>query len=120
MIVAGFGCRRQAGTGDLLAALELALGERGVARDAVRLLAAPAFKRGEEGIAAAARALGLPLLWVEDASMMQAAVAAPDSVAEAAALAAAGSRGRLLGRRSAVPSATCALAAGEDLAEAGR
>ena len=85
-------------------------------------LAAPAFKRGEVGLAAAATALGTDLVFV-DARALQAAqahcvthsdVAARavgyGSVAEASALAAAGPRSRLVLARISGSSATCALA----------
>lgn len=84
-------------------------------------LAAPSFKRGEAGLAAAG-VLGLELVLVEDAALaaMQArcptrsavarAAVGVGSVAEGSALAAAGPGGRLLLPRIASAAATCALA----------
>ncbi len=117
MIAAGIGCRRGAPASDILAAIEAAAARAGCRPTA---LAAPAFKRHEPGLAEAARALTLPLHWIDRANMaaMQplcptrshAAQAATGhaSIAEAASLAAAGPP--LLAPRVTYGAATCAIA----------
>ena len=117
MIVAGLGCRRGCPAADLVAAVQRAAGQSGLA---VGALAAPAFKAHEPGLHQAALSLGIPLLLMDDAAMRAAQPRCPTrsaaalaatglaSVAEAAALAASG--GVLLLPRLAVGSATCALA----------
>ena len=117
MIVAGLGCRRDAGADDVAAVVRLAAATASLAVDA---LAAPWFKRDEQGLHGAAALLGLPLLFVDAPGMEAVQPACPTwsaaalaatglaSVAEAAALAASG--GRLLLPRIALGGATCALA----------
>jgi cobalamin biosynthesis protein CbiG len=117
MIVAGLGCRRGCTAADLVAAVRLAERSAGLAAGA---LAAPQFKAHEDGLHAAAAALGLPLLLVDEGAMRAVQPRCPTrsdvalattglaSVAEGAALAASG--GRLVLRRVAVGGATCALA----------
>ncbi len=116
VIVAGVGCRRGCPAGDVVAVVRDAERRAGCA---VGVLAAPAFKRSEAGLAEAAGMLGVPLLWVSDAELARAqpgcvtrsaaALRATGfaSVAEAAALA--GSRTLLL-PRIVHGAATCALA----------
>ena len=100
-----------------------AAGDRaGIGRCRVTALAAPAFKKDERALLEAATDLGLPLLWIEDAAMRAAeprcetrsdrALEATGfaSVAEAAALAAAGPGSRLVLPRINSGAATCALA----------
>ena len=89
-------------------------------------MATAASKREENGIAAAASARGLPLVFVDQADLEIAsargatwsqrvlALAGVPSVAEAAALAAAGPKARLLLPRIVVGPATCALAIDEE------
>ena len=90
------------------------------------LIAAPAVKGTEAGLVAAAAARGVPLRLIPQ-PMLEAAnsrtlthsaqsMAAMNvhSVAEAAALAAAGPNARLLAPRIAVGPVTCALAEGEN------
>ncbi|UKJ75243.1 cobalamin biosynthesis protein [Azospirillum brasilense] len=124
IIAAGIGCRAGC-PGDEIAGLvraafaEAALDE--AARRAVQL-AAPMHKRNEAGVADAARLLALPLRFVDDSALaavqdrvqtcsarVEAAVGVA-SVAEAAALAAAGPGSTLLLPRRSTPRATCALA----------
>jgi cobalamin biosynthesis protein CbiG len=115
VIVAGIGCRRGA-TADAIVALV----RRAEARaEPAEALAAPAFKRGEPGLHAAAARLGVPLLLVDDDAMQaaqprcvtrsQAAerVTGLASVAEAAAI---GADGILLLPRVVGAGVTCALA----------
>ena len=118
-VVAGIGCRRNAGVDDILAVLreaEIRAGATAVA------LAAPGFKSGEAGLREAAMRLEVPLVFVGEANLAamqefcptKSLVAAQEtgfaSVAEASALAAAGPGARLLLARIAHLTATCALA----------
>lgn len=120
MIVAGFGFRAAAEASSLLAALEKAV----AGGDAPWMLAAPDDKAEAAAFLALAEELGLPAAPVSP-SMLEAmdplcltrsaaseAARFVGSVAEAAALAAAGPGARLLGPRAVSPDgmATCALA----------
>lgn len=119
VIVAGFGCRADTPLASLEAALRLAAGDRQPA-----LLAAPADRHAL--VAPLAARLGLPLLAIEPAMLcaMPTPTRSPvslarrgvGSVAEAAALAAAGPGARLLQPRCISPDrrATCAIAEGLD------
>ena len=126
MIVAGIGCRKGASAHDIGAVIADALARAGFAADALGLIAAPEFKSGEHGVAAAAAALGVPLVLIAKADLETASARAQthsrrvlaltgvSSVAEAAALAAGGRAARLVLPRVVVGPATCALAvAGE-------
>lgn len=117
-MVAGIGCRRGASAEEVLAAVSAARVGHGAARlDALATLEA---KRDEPGIAEAAARLGLPLVIAEateDArgltrSAASLAATGAASVSEAAALAVAGPRARLLGPRLVLGRVTCALAEG--------
>ena len=119
MIVAGFGFRQDAGLESLLDALHLASEGREVDR-----LAAPKDKSEGAVFQALADRLNLPVVAVApDALAAQTTITmspasmdarGTSSVAEAAALAAVGDGGRLLGARvvSTDRQATCALAEG--------
>ena len=121
MIVAGFGFRRAATVASLRAALARAGGAAGIAG-----LAAPADKVESAAFRALARELGLPAHGVDSAllsdqqtptrSAASLAARGTGSVAEAAALAAAGPGARLIAVRqtSADGMATCALAKGNE------
>jgi cobalt-precorrin 5A hydrolase len=127
VIVAGIGCRKGASAAEIEAAIETALERAGRPLAKIDLLATAMTKRKEEGIAAAAAARGLPLIFVaqpelEIASARGAtwsarvlALAGVPSVAEAAALAAAGSKARLILPRIVHGPVTCALAEAEDV-----
>jgi cobalt-precorrin 5A hydrolase len=122
MIVAGIGCRKGTSADDIGAVIGAALARAGFATQALCLIAAPELKRGEQGIAAAAAALGVPLVLIPKADLAAAGARAESlservlaltgipSVAEAAALAGGGPTARLILPRIAVGSATCALA----------
>ena len=122
MIVAGIGCRRGAAAAAIEAVLEAALARAGVGKDALALIATAAAKSEEAGIAAAAAALGVPLVGISCSQLKHAgertatrsarvlALAGVPCLAEAAALAAAGKDARLLLPRIALGGATCALA----------
>jgi len=126
MIVAGIGCRAGATAQEIDAAIAAALSNGGLAKDALNLIATSSAKAAEQGIVAAASARGLRIMLVEQADLeaasgravtkserVQELMGVP-SVAECAALAAAGNDARLVVPRVAVGSATCALAmAGE-------
>lgn len=119
MIVAGFGFRVAAGTESLRSALD-------ATRAAPQALAAPQDKCDAPVFRAFADALGLPVIPVTPDALRAAetltraprviAERGTGSVAEAAALSAAGQNGRLLGPRvvSADRLATCAIAEGHD------
>lgn len=121
MIVAGIGCRKGASADDIGAAIAGALARAGFAADGLDLIATSAAKGGEPGIAAAAAALGVPLVLVPQSDLKEAgervetrservvALMGVPSVAEAAALAAGGPQARLILPRVAVGPATCAL-----------
>jgi len=122
MIVAGIGCRRGTPAAAIEAVIAAALARANVAKAALTLLATPAAKCDEPGVAAVASTLGVPLVPVSEADLKAAgprttthserslALMGVPSVAEAAALAAAGEAARLLLPRIALGSATCALA----------
>ena len=65
MMVAGIGSRKGVGIEDVLAAIETALEERGLAMTALSALATTEFKRNEEAIFAAGRELNLPVIVVD-------------------------------------------------------
>ncbi|PWK69187.1 cobalamin biosynthesis protein [Aminobacter sp. AP02] len=122
MMVAGIGCRKGAAHEDILSAIETALEAHGLVVTALTALATASLKHDEPGILAAARRLDLPLLVIDDAALSavagrtlshsqasQKATGTP-SVSEASALAAAGTDATLLGPRTIVGPATCAIA----------
>lgn len=126
MIVAGIGCRKGASAEDIGAAIDAALERAGRPLARLDLMATAARKREEEGIAAAASARGVRLIFVEQADLEIAAargatwsrrvlaLAGVPSVAEAAALAACGPKSRLILPRIVVGPVTCALASAEE------
>ncbi|SMF91965.1 cobalt-precorrin 5A hydrolase [Azospirillum oryzae] len=123
-VFVGLGCRRGCGWEEIAALVVTAFDEAALPDAARQLaaLAAPAMKADEAGLAEAARALGLPLRFIEEDAMLAAqdrvhtrsatvlAAVGLASVAEAAALAAAGPGSRLLLPRRSTPRATVALA----------
>ena len=125
VIVAGIGCRRGTAAAEIEAAINAALERAGRPLAKLDLIATISTKRDEEGIAAAAKARGVRLAFVDQADLEQAsargatwservlALAGVPSVAEAAALAAAGPKARLILTRIVVGPATCALASDE-------
>jgi cobalt-precorrin 5A hydrolase len=122
MMVAGVGCKAGASAGEIEAAIAEALARAGLSTGELTLLATSFAKANEPGIAAAAAARGLKLVMVPQRDLESAdarvvtrsarvlALTGVPSVAEAAALAAAGPASRLVGPRVAVGPATCALA----------
>ena len=125
MIIAGIGCRKGISAEEIGAALDTALERAGRPLARIEVLATAERKRGEEGIAAAAAARGLRLVFVEQADLEIAsargatwsrrvlALAGVPSVAEAAALAACGPKARLILPRIVMGPVTCALASDE-------
>src|SRR5262249_59825137 len=102
MIVAGIGCRKGARAADIEAAIAAAFARLGVATSQLGLLATSSAKGSEPGIAAAASAIGVPLVLIPQGDLVIAggravtrserviALTGAPSVAEAAALAAGG------------------------------
>jgi cobalt-precorrin 5A hydrolase len=127
VIVAGIGCRRAISAVQIESALAAALLQNHIDGHRLALIAVPAAKGEESGIVAAAAARGVPLaliaqhaLEAADSRTLTHSVRSMDtlnvqSVAEAAALAAAGPHSRLLAPRVAVGPVTCALAEGDSL-----
>jgi cobalt-precorrin 5A hydrolase len=122
MIVAGIGCRKGCSADEIIALVGLAVERAGIANCRFTALAAPAFKAREPGLGEAAARLALPLLFVDEGDMKaaephcqtrsKAALEATGfaSVAEAAALAVAGTGASLVLPRIDSERATCALA----------
>jgi cobalt-precorrin 5A hydrolase len=122
MIVAGVGCRKGASAEEIITAISWALRNAGLSNRAIDVIAAPAAKVEEPGIVGAATALRVPLVLVSQSDLEAAgprtrtrserviALMGVPSVAEAAALAAAGPAASLLTARIAAGPATCALA----------
>ena len=122
MIVAGIGCRRGAPAPDIEAAVRAALVRANITAGELDVIATIAAKRGEVGIQAAAEKLGVCVIVVSEADLKTAsdrpatrservlALTGVPSVAETAALAAAGPAARLISPRLVVGAATCALA----------
>lgn len=133
MIVAGIGSRKGVSTAEVIAAIEAALLEHGLAATALSALATTPIKANEAAIFAAGERLGLPVIVVGKAaqadpasslaertsqecltrSEVSQAVAGVASVSEAAALAGAGEHARLLGPRTVLGRVTCAIAVAE-------
>jgi cobalamin biosynthesis protein CbiG len=125
MIVAGVGCRRGTPAPEIEAAIRTALTQAGLAAHVLGAIATIAAKHDEAGIQTAAAHLGVNIVWVPDSELKSAsertqtrsqrvlALTGVPSVAEAAALAAAGPAARLIGPRLAIGAATCALATTE-------
>lgn len=125
VIVAGIGCRKGTTQAQVEAAINAALERAGRPLARLDLMATGAQKRTEAGIAAAASAREVRLIFVNQADLEIAssrgatwsqrvlALAGVPSVAEAAALAAAGPKARLIQPRIVVGPVTCALATDE-------
>jgi cobalt-precorrin 5A hydrolase len=120
MIVAGIGARKNVTADEVLAVLDAALATHDLPRAAISALALSSAKSAEPGIAQAANQLGIACQGITDKLLRgadtitrsDASIAATGlaSLSEAAALAAAGPGGSLLGPRVALGPATCALA----------
>ncbi len=122
VMVAGIGCRSGVSAEQIESALEAALAPILHGGRTLSHIATPAAKGHEPGIITAAASRGLPLLLISQRDLEAAnprtltrsehAMTAMNvhSVAEAAALAGAGTASRLLGPRVAIGPVTCALA----------
>lgn len=125
MIVAGIGCRRGASAAAIEQSIEAALAECRMDRSALDALATASEKGEEPGLRDAAIRLSLPLILVFEPELVLAADRALSvsqrvldlkgvpSIAETAALAAAGRNARLLAARVSNREASCAIAIGE-------
>lgn len=125
MIVAGIGCRRGTTAQEIDAAIDAALAEAGKPREALICIATSDGKGAEPGIIEATAGRGLQLVLVKPAELEAAGPRTQSSsprvkelfgvpsVAEAAALAAAGPNAALLVPRIVLGPATCALAAAD-------
>jgi cobalt-precorrin 5A hydrolase len=128
MIVAGIGCRRGTSAAEIEGAIRAALARAEIDARALGAIATIAAKRGEAGIEAAAKALGVSVVVVSERdcyavsartrtrSERSLALTGLPSVAESAALAAAGPSAELIGARLVAGAATCALAASPEAA----
>ncbi|WP_246529229.1 cobalamin biosynthesis protein [Microvirga zambiensis] len=122
MVVAGIGFRRSVAADEIVALVELALARASLARDDLSRLATvdvlaetPAFREAAHRLNATAMPVAAPALAataprVRTQSARSVAAHGVGSVAEAAALAAAGPHAYLILERIASTSATCALA----------
>jgi cobalt-precorrin 5A hydrolase len=125
MIAAGLGFRKAISAAEVEAAIGAALDQSLLESKQLALIAVPATKGAEAGLLAAAAARGVELKLISQKMLEEAnprtlthsarsvALMNVNSVAEAAALAAAGPHARLLAPRIAIGSVTCALAQGE-------
>ena len=125
VIIAGVGCKRGAPMGDIETALHTALARAGVNATDLGAIATGKTKRGEPGIETLAAKLGVKLMLIPHSELKAAgdrAMTRSDrvmalmdlpSLAETAALAAAGPSARLIVSRLTVGAATCALAASD-------
>lgn len=125
MIAAGVGSRRNVSADEIEAAVHLALRSFSVAASSLEILATEREKAGTAVYVEAARRLGLTLIGVSSGDLGHAAdrvltrsarvleAKGVPSIAEAAALCAAGAHARLLGARVATARATCAIAVGD-------
>ena len=125
MIVAGIGCRLGAGAAAIEQSIDAALAECRMERAALSALATASEKGDEPGVREAANRLSLQLILVSEAELILAADKALSfsqrvhdlkgvpSIAETAALAAAGRNARLLAARVSNREASCAIAIGE-------
>jgi cobalt-precorrin 5A hydrolase len=123
MIAAGIGCKRGAAASDIEAAIHAALASARIEADALDVIATIEAKSAETGIRTAAAKLGVTLMVVPELELFAAngrvethservaVLSGVGSVAEAAALAAAGPASTLIVPRLIVGAATCALAA---------
>jgi cobalt-precorrin 5A hydrolase len=119
-VIVGIGCRRGTPAERIVAAVNSALAEAGVALEEVRLIASADIKADEAGLLAAAEALGVPVRFIASAEIrassrefshsafVEGQVNLP-AVAEPAALLA-GRRTRFISRRKVYDGITIALA----------
>jgi cobalt-precorrin 5A hydrolase len=125
MIVAGIGCRRGALSAAIELSIEAALLKCGLDCSALNALATAAEKGDEPGLRVAANSFSLPLILVAPTDLALASdrvlsfskrvffLKGVPSIAETAALAAAGRNARLLAPRVSNKEASCAIAIGD-------
>jgi cobalt-precorrin 5A hydrolase len=125
MIVAGIGCRRGAPSAAIEQSIDAALAECRLERSALNALATASEKGDELGLREAANRLSLPLVLVAPQDLALAServlsfskrvffLKGVPSIAETAAIAAAGRDARLIAKRVSNREATCAIATGE-------
>ena len=125
MIVAGVGCRRDTSADEIERVVRLALSTFELPVERLGAIATEEEKAREPGFPQAARRLSVRLVTCARADLDRVAdrvltsskrvleAKGLPSIAEAAALVAAGRNGRLLGPRVATDRATCAIARGE-------
>lgn len=123
MIVAGIGCRKGASAQEIDAAIDAALKQARIAPSELDAMATSDGKGSEVGIIESAAGRGVKLVLVRPADLEEAGARAEShsprvqamfnvpSVAEAAALSAAGPESKLLVPRLSMGPATCAIAA---------
>jgi cobalt-precorrin 5A hydrolase len=124
MIAAGIGLRPGTGETDIRACLDLALARLDLTADAIGCIATTATRAAEPGLASLAVGLGVPVVGIPDEALRGedagcatrssrvVALYGVGSVAEAAALAAAGPQASLILPRLSLGRVTCALARG--------
>ena len=122
MICAGLGSRSDVAPDTVLATIDRALGAHGLTRAVLSVLATVPRKEGEPAFREVARRLNLPLMVATHPALQDAAprcltasqaslhATGTGSASEAAALAACGPQGRLLGPRLVHNGVTCAIA----------
>jgi cobalt-precorrin 5A hydrolase len=125
IVIAGIGCRRNASADAIEAVIDAALAACNLERGELTALATAAEKGVEPGLRAAAGRLALCLVLVGETELRRVsgavltiservvALKGVPSIAETAALAAAGAAARLLAPRISNAQATCAIAVGE-------
>jgi cobalt-precorrin 5A hydrolase len=125
MIVAGIGCKRGAAAADIEGAIRAALARAGIGASELKAIATSTAKEAEAGIATAAAKFGVGTMLVPEVELKAAgarvatrsdrvlALTGVPSLAEAAALAAAGPSSCLIASRLVFGAATCALARSE-------
>jgi cobalt-precorrin 5A hydrolase len=125
MIVAGLGFRRGTSAEELERVVRLALESFDLPADRLQAIATETEKAAEPSLPELARRLSTAVVAcnLSDLAEMAGRISTPSlrvieakgvpSIAEAAALVAAGRNGRLLGKRVATHQATCAIAIGE-------
>jgi cobalt-precorrin 5A hydrolase len=125
MIAAGVGCRREITADEIEKAVRMALGLYGLAPERLEIVATERGKASDPAFAEAARRLAATLrpCSTEELDRIAGRILTPSqlvleskgvpSIAEGAALVAAGRNSRLLGARVVLGRATCAIAVGD-------
>jgi cobalamin biosynthesis protein CbiG len=125
IVTIGIGCKRGAGPGEVLELVRATLAEAGLPPSAVACIATIDRKKDEAAIVELAAKFGVPVRFfpadalaaetrIMHPSKDVAAMVGTESIAEAAALLAAGSGAKLIVRKRKSAHATCAIAASGD------